>query len=133
MVSRPRSNFADDSKGKLTGGRFGIGAKATNVFSKQFKVEVVDAGRQKMLVQTWHNNMSTTAPAKVTTTKLKKSHVEIEWVPDMDRLGSCEQLLDVVRGRVIGLACTLPKGVKVLWNGEPVVSKTIVDWVCFLG
>lgn len=27
------SNFSDETKGRVTGGRFGIGAKATNVFS----------------------------------------------------------------------------------------------------
>ena len=77
------------------------------MFSRQFKVEVVDAGRQKMLVQTWHDNMSRSSPAKVTSTKLKKSHVEIEWVPDLGKLGSCDELLDVVRGRVIGLVVML--------------------------
>jgi DNA topoisomerase-2 len=49
------SNF-DDNQKRLTGGRHGYGAKLTNIFSKSFTVETVDA-RKKLCAQTWSNNM----------------------------------------------------------------------------
>ncbi|KAJ9448619.1 DNA topoisomerase 2 [Diplonema papillatum] len=50
------SNF-DDSGLRVTGGRNGIGAKATNALSEYFKVEIGDATRRKLYRQAWHNNM----------------------------------------------------------------------------
>lgn len=38
------SNF-DDSEARLTGGRHGYGAKLTNIFSRRFTLETVDAKR----------------------------------------------------------------------------------------
>jgi len=48
------SNFDDNDK-KVTGGRNGIGAKITNIFSKLFRVETVS--NNKKLEIEWKNNM----------------------------------------------------------------------------
>ena len=42
------SNY-DDNEKKITGGRNGLGAKLTNIFSKEFKVETVDSSKKKKL------------------------------------------------------------------------------------
>ena len=59
------SNF-DDAAKRLTGGRHGYGAKLTNVFSKEFAVEIVDAhsarGKVRTYRQAWRNNMRECGP-----------------------------------------------------------------------
>ena len=50
------SNY-DDNEARKAGGRNGYGAKLTNIFSKKFIVETVDAKNKKKLVQVWENNM----------------------------------------------------------------------------
>lgn len=101
---------------------------------------VVDAVRQKRFEQVWTHNMSCVSKADVKATKLKKSSVSIEWVPDLDKLGAAPDLLRIVQGmsctvlnhhdggRVHGLASTVPKSVKVSWNQESVPIKSVVDW-----
>lgn len=51
------SNY-DDTEKKITGGRNGLGAKLTNIFSKTFAIETVDSKVGKKLSITWSNNMS---------------------------------------------------------------------------
>src|ERR1700747_2628250 len=46
-----------DKKGKTTGGKHGLGAKLTNIFSKQFEVDVHDQKNQKSFHQKWKKNM----------------------------------------------------------------------------
>ena len=42
----------------MTGGRNGLGAKLTNIFSREFKVETVDSKAKKRLEVEWKENMS---------------------------------------------------------------------------
>ena len=94
------SNFNDDER-RLTGGRHGYGAKLTNVFSKQFIVEVRDStstrGKIKEYKQVWEDNMHTCNSAKVKTTTKKPGggqddvikeddYTKISFVPDLQRL-----------------------------------------------
>ena len=51
------SNFDDEEK-KTTGGRNGLGAKLTNIFSKKFTIESVDSINKKKIKIEWNNNMS---------------------------------------------------------------------------
>lgn len=55
------SNNYDDSEERLTGGRNGYGAKLTNIFSKQFDVQIWDKRRSQGFHQTWTNNMKKTS------------------------------------------------------------------------
>ena len=51
------SNF-DDNEKKITGGRNGLGAKLTNIFSKRFKIETQDLSVNKRLTIEWTDNMN---------------------------------------------------------------------------
>ncbi len=64
------SNY-DDTQKRTTGGRNGYGAKLANIFSNKFIVEVGDSKNQKKFLQTWHENMSKSDKAKVTSYKQK--------------------------------------------------------------
>lgn len=51
------SNY-DDSKSRKVGGKFGIGVKATNIFSKYFSVEIINQEENVSFTQVWKNNMT---------------------------------------------------------------------------
>jgi DNA topoisomerase II len=85
------SNF-DDNEKRLTGGRHGYGAKLTNIFSKSFTVETVDAEQRLRYRQTWTNNMGTVGAPEITPLDNNKKNKDIKdytcitFVPDMERL-----------------------------------------------
>ena len=59
------NNF-DDSRIRFTkAGRNGYGAKLSNVFSRNFTVEVKDPKRSKQFKQTWKDGMSTVGKASI--------------------------------------------------------------------
>lgn len=76
------SNY-DDNKTRFTAGRNGLGAKLTNVLSKEFTVEGVDPDRRLKLVQTWTDNMKNTGGPKVTPSKLINGYTKVTWKPDL--------------------------------------------------
>ena len=70
------SNY-DDTEDRKAGGRNGYGAKLTNIFSKKFTVETVDAMNKKKLIQTWENNMDIENEPKITNLTAKKiNHIQ---------------------------------------------------------
>lgn len=123
------SNY-DDTKERLVSGRNGIGGKATNIFSKHFKVVGVDPKEGKKLTQVWTENMSKTKGPKVVQSKLKSGYTEVEWVPDFERFGMSRYTRDIInlyRKYVIDTA--MLTGVKVYWNDEQVKVKSLLQYV----
>lgn len=96
----------DAQEQKRWGGRNGLGAKATSIFSREFVLETVDRVRQKKLVQTWWDNMSRAGPAQVTN-YTGSPYTRITFWPDYARFG-CENLTPdlraLLRRRVYDLA-----------------------------
>jgi len=115
----------DDSKERVTGGRNGIGAKATNLFSTSFEIEVVDHRRQKKLTQRWTQNMSVAEPPKVTSCT-KKPYTRVRFTPDYQRFGMTvdgqpgmnPDLRACIRKRVLDLAGCTPSSIKVYLDGK---------------
>jgi DNA topoisomerase-2 len=114
------SNFDQDNE-RQAGGRFGVGAKAVNVFSEEFKVETAHPGSRTLFRQTWRNNMETEeAPTTARFTR-KRGYTEVTAKLDMARLGGAETV-EGLRAAVEGMAWTLagvtgPK-VRVYFGGE---------------
>jgi DNA topoisomerase II len=115
------TNYNKDEK-KLVGGKNGYGVKLANIYSKEFKVETVDAKTGKKYVQSWKENMLTVEKPKISSVK-GKPYVSITWTPDFARFGMKERIPDdfvkVLRRRATDLAMTVGKDVKVHWkHGE---------------
>lgn len=89
------SNY-DDTENRLVSGRNGIGIKATNVFSKYFKIEGVDPKNNKKLTQIWTNNMKNTEGAIVEESSLKAGYTEVKWIPDFKRFGVNGYSTDII-------------------------------------
>ncbi len=125
------TNYNKDEK-KLVGGKNGYGVKLVNIFAKELKVIVKDQARKLLYEQTFENNMTTIGKPKIT--PLKKAavlSVGIGWRPDLPRFGmTCipEGMQKLIERRVVDLAMTLGKDVKVTWNGTLVKCRTLLDY-----
>ena len=127
------SNY-DKTEEKFTGGAFGIGSKATNIFSKQFTVEVVDPANGKHYTQTWRNNMYSCDDPIIKKSTAKTGMVKITFQPDMSKFIGADPLLDdgmsqLIYTRVIEMAALVGKDVKTTVNGELIKSNTFEKFV----
>lgn len=102
--ARAGSNFSDDAN-RVTMGMNGVGAFCTNVFSTSFVGTTCD-GSRKMTV-TSKNNM------KDVKSSIRKSSVkftEVEFFPDLDRLGGLDEITEdhitYIRERLTNLGAT---------------------------
>ena len=85
-ILQTSSNY-DDSQERYTSGRNGFGAKLTNIFSKKFKVEIVDIDENDECTyykQTWFNNMKECKKPKIVKVKPTTPFTKITWRADFD-------------------------------------------------
>jgi DNA topoisomerase-2 len=109
-----------DSGVRTTGGRNGLGAVLTNIWSSTFSVEIVDPVHGKTLTQTFRDNMSECGSASVTALACKRGKVCVSYVPDYKRLKvdpAQDFLVDLLRTRTLEVAACARKGVAVDFNG----------------
>lgn len=112
------SDNYDDSDARVTGGRNGFGAKLTNVFSKKFKVDVIDSFTKKQFKMVWENNMSKHTPPDISAASSKTNQVKVTFWPDLAKFRvPCFEsgLLSLLKKRVRDVAGTV--GVRVTLNG----------------
>ncbi|MQM00366.1 hypothetical protein Taro_033099 [Colocasia esculenta] len=125
------SNY-DDAVKKTTGGRNGYGAKLTNIFSTEFVVETADGRRQKKYKQVFTNNMGIKGEPIISKCKEGENWTKITFKPDLAKFNMTELEDDVValmKKRVVDLAGTLGKTVKVELNGQRLPVKTFQQYV----
>lgn len=96
------SNF-DDSEARFTGGRNGIGIKATNTWSTRFEVNIQNAADKKKFNQVFENNMSKIGKPVIKSYNAKTSTTTIKWMPDYAKLGMPEVLKQGLDENVIKL------------------------------
>jgi DNA topoisomerase-2 len=107
------SNYG--KKGKIWGGKNGIGAKAANIFSTSFDVETVDSKMKKKYFQHFYDNMYHKDTAKITNSS-EKSYTKITFTPDYKRFGVdglTDDIIGLFRKRVYDLAAIDFKRAKV--------------------
>ncbi|PSS24455.1 DNA topoisomerase [Actinidia chinensis var. chinensis] len=125
------SNY-DDTVKKTTGGRNGYGAKLTNIFSTEFVIETADGKRQKKYKQVFSNNMGKKSEPIITKCKEGENWTKVSFRPDLAKFNMTHLEDDVValmKKRVIDIAGCLGKTVKVELNGQRVPVKSFLDYV----
>lgn len=117
----------DDSEERTVGGRNGIGAKATNIYSKKFIIETADG--KKKYIQEFNDNMSKIGKAKIT--NLRRQYTKITYYPDFEKFGLeeiTEEINQLIMKRVIDISVYCPN-VKVSYNGNIIPIKTFKDYM----
>jgi DNA topoisomerase-2 len=126
------SNYDKDEK-KITGGKNGYGAKLTNIFSKRFRLETVDAERKLKYVQVFENNMKIKHPPEITKCSAKP-YTQIDFSPDLERFGIDkidEDTLQLMKKRVIDITACTNKNVSVFLNDKKIECKTLEKYVSY--
>lgn len=122
------SNF-DDTEERMGGGRNGLGAKLTNIFSTKFIVETADG--KKKYKQTFKDNMEESKKSEPTITSSSENYTIIKYWPDLKHFNMKtvdNDTLSLILKRIIDVAAYCPK-VRVSWNGKNVPIKSIKDWM----
>lgn len=142
------SNFNDDQR-TLTGGRHGYGAKLTNVFSREFVVEIRDGhgtrGKIKTYKQVWEDNMHICHEADIGVEPKKSrqqnggeesDYTKISFVPDLARLTNDpnattlpEAAAALMRRRVVDIAGCSGGKLAVTLNGERIHLSGFEEYV----
>ncbi|KAJ0735221.1 putative DNA topoisomerase (ATP-hydrolyzing) [Helianthus annuus] len=125
------SNY-DDSVKKTTGGRNGYGAKLANIFSTEFTIETADGKRNRRYKQVFTNNMGKKSEPVITKCKNGENWTMVSFKPDLKKFGmECleDDVVALMKKRVVDLAGCLGKTVKVELNGKRVPPKTFEDYV----
>ena len=125
------SNY-DDSKKRTTGGLNGLGAKLTNIYSKEFIIETVSSG--KKYIQVFRDNMSVIEKPVITSTKVKE-YTKITFTPDFSKfkLKSLDQYstLAILKKRVFDISAITPKTLSIFFNSEKIKCKDFSEYVSY--
>ncbi|KAI3445041.1 hypothetical protein Pfo_001706 [Paulownia fortunei] len=124
------SNY-DDNEKKTTGGRNGYGAKLTNIFSTEFVIETADGKRQRKYKQVFSNNMGTKSEPIISKCKVGENWTKITFKPDLAKFSMSyleEDVVALMKKRVIDVAGCLGKTVKVELNGQPFHFKSFSNY-----
>ncbi|KAH7570640.1 hypothetical protein ACOSQ2_019276 [Xanthoceras sorbifolium] len=125
------SNYNDNEK-KTTGGRNGYGAKLTNIFSTEFVIETADGNRLKKYKQVFTNNMGKKSQPTITKCKVGENWTKVTFKPDLAKFNMThleDDVLGLMKKRVVDMAGCLGKTVKVELNGCRVPVKTFEEYV----
>jgi len=119
------SNYDDDVK-NFKAGQNGIGAKATNIFSKWFIVEVNDPTTGLRFIGQWRENMSILHHSSVSKSNAKQQFVRINFLPDYTRFDAAPPFSDAERKlfslRAFDASLTAPPKTNVFFNGVKLVA-----------
>ncbi|KAK9061834.1 hypothetical protein SSX86_019018 [Deinandra increscens subsp. villosa] len=125
------SNY-DDSIKKTTGGRNGYGAKLANIFSTEFTIETADGKRNRRYKQVFTSNMGKKSEPTITKCKNSENWTMVSFKPDLSKFGMIcleEDVVALMKKRVVDLAGCLGKTVKVELDGKRVPPKTFEDYL----
>lgn len=121
----------DKEEEKLYGGKHGYGAKLTNIFSKEFRIETVDHYRKRIYSQTFKNNMQERDKASVRSSS-KAPYTVISFLPDYERFGMSgmtEDMYQLFNRRVFDCCATTDKSVSVYYNDVKIPIKDFEKYV----
>jgi DNA topoisomerase II len=127
------SNY-DDTEDRIVGGKNGLGAKLTNIYSLKFDLEIVDPRTSQKYRQTFENNMTKIGKPRITKcSSTAKGYVKITFMPDLSRFGlqrlDCDDNMAVIRRRAWDASACTGSKVKVVYNGDTVPIKTFESYV----
>lgn len=118
---------------KKWGGKNGYGAKLTNIYSKHFYIETVDALNQLKYYQHFFDNMYKKDEPEIShTTNSVKPYTKITFNPDYERFGVdglSDDMIGLFKKRVYDIAFCGCRKVKVYLNNELITMNSFQDYI----
>jgi len=131
---RTSTNY-DKNEKKIVGGKNGFGFKLVLIWSTWGYIETVDHTRGLKYTQTFHNNLETIDPPKITKCAKTKPYTKVSFLPDYARLKMPKLTPDMVslfRKRAHDIAAVTDqssKKVKVQYNGQTIPIKNFTQYI----
>ena len=130
---RTSTNYDENKKEKIVGGKNGFGFKLVLIWSVWGRVETVDHIRGLKYVQEFKNNLSEITPPIVTKSKVKP-YTRVSFRPDYARFGLATNNLTpdmtaLFLKRTYDIAAVTDKTVKVKYNGALVPVRHFQQYV----
>ena len=129
---RTSTNYAEDKKEKIVGGKNGFGFKLVLVWSTWGSVETVDHVRGLKYTQEFKANLTEICPPKITKCSSKKPYTRISFRPDYARLGIAGLTPDMTAlftKRVYDIAAVTDRSIRVKYNGAVVPVKDFKQYI----
>ena len=124
------TNYDKDQE-KLWSGRNGYGAKATNIFSKEFTIETIDHRRRKIYTQRFFDNMKgVDQPTIKAYTKIP--YTKVKFLPDYQRFGMSgmtDDIYQLFEKRAYDACATTDPSVSVYFNEKKLDIKSFERYV----
>ena len=129
---RTSTNYSEDKKEKIVGGKNGFGFKLVLVWSTWGSVETVDHVRGLKYAQEFKANLTEICPPKITKCSSKKPYTRISFRPDYARLGIAGLTPDMTAlftKRVYDIAAVTDRSIRVKYNGAVVPVKDFKQYI----
>ncbi|NBO54392.1 MAG: hypothetical protein EBU84_07320 [Actinobacteria bacterium] len=129
---RTSTNYAEDKKEKIVGGKNGFGFKLVLVWSTWGSVETVDHVRGLKYTQEFKANLTEICPPKITKCTSKRPYTRISFRPDYARLGIAGLTPDMTAlfmKRVYDIAAVTDRSIRVKHNGAVVPVKDFKQYI----
>jgi DNA topoisomerase-2 len=129
---RTSTNYDENKKEKIVGGKNGFGFKLVLIWSSWGRVETVDHIRGLKYIQEFKNNLDEICPPKITKCTTTKPYTKVSFRPDYARFG-IEGLTPDMRAlfekRIYDIAAITDKSVKVKYNGALIPVKHFQQYI----
>jgi len=129
---RTSTNYAEDKKEKIVGGKNGFGFKLVLVWSTWGSVETVDHVRGLKYTQEFKANLTEICAPKITKCTSKKPYTRISFRPDYARFGIAGLTPDMTAlftKRVYDIAAVTDRSIRVKYNGAVVPVKDFKQYI----
>ena len=132
---RTSTNYSEDKKEKIVGGKNGFGFKLVLVWSTWGSVETVDHVRGLKYVQEFKNNLTEICAPKITkctAAACKKPYTRISFRPDYARLGIAgltPDMMALFTKRVYDIAAVTDRSIRVKHNGGIIPVKDFKQYI----
>lgn len=127
---RTSGNY-DDTKERIVGGTNGVGAKAVNIFSTKFILDLQTGG--KKYYQEFSNGMKEKTVPKITKAVTKGDYVKIVYYPDFKSFSmedfESNDIAKVIKKKVYDLSAVTDKSVSIIYNGKDIEMKNLEDYM----
>jgi DNA topoisomerase-2 len=131
---RTSTNYDENKKEKIVGGKNGFGFKLVLIWSTWGRIETIDHTRGLKYIQEFKNNLEEICPPKITKASTAKPYTKVSFRPDYTRFGLENSTLTpdmraLFEKRVYDIAAITDKSVKVRYNGTQVAVKHFQQYI----
>jgi DNA topoisomerase-2 len=131
---RTSTNYDENKKEKIVGGKNGFGFKLVLIWSTWGSIETVDHVRGLKYYQEFHSNLTTISPPKITKCTKTKPYTKVSFRPDYARFGLASNVpnpdtMALFMKRVFDIAAVTDRSIRVKYNGESVPVKHFQQYV----